>query len=261
LLDLDFLNSEITTKTFISKITYLDEVDSTNAYAKRPFVGDNELIIAGFQSAGKGRLNRRWESNKEENLTFTIKRKFEIEKQNVQSVNFFFSYFLLRGIEQFLSSGKNTEITNELEIKWPNDILFNNRKLSGLLIESDNSRTFLIGIGLNVNQRHFSNPYGPKTTSLSEILGRTINCTELLVHIIHIFSNNLQLFSTKSYNEIYTLWISKCKAIGKIVEFTFPNNYTDSGHVVNVLRDGGIVLRIDNSDKTFYSGDIRIKNV
>ena len=259
MLDLDLLNSKIVGKTFISSVKYLDELDSTNTNAKNPDVADNVLVITEFQSSGKGRLDRRWESNKGENLTFTIKKKFDIDAQNVQSVNFFFSYFLLNGIEQFLTSCKDLVNPHELEIKWPNDILLGNKKLGGLLIENDNKRNILIGIGLNVNQRRFSKVYDSKTTSLIEVLGAAINRTELLVNIIHIFNDNIGLLLKKQFKDIYSLWMSKCKIIGKMVDFTYPNNFTDTGYVVNVLDDGGIVLNIDNIDKTFYSGDIRIK--
>jgi len=259
LLDLDLFNSEILGKTFISNVIYLDEIDSTNVYTKNPDIGDNVLVIAEFQSSGKGRLNRIWESNKGENLTFTIKKNFDVDAQNIQCINFFFSYFLLRAIEEYSYSNMGSKNPPEFELKWPNDILFDNKKVSGLLIENNN-RNFLIGIGLNVNQRRFSSIFDSKSASLAEITGKTINRTELLIKIIQVFNDNINLLLTRRFKDIYTLWVSRCKVIGKTVEFTYTNNFKDTGYVVDVLRDGGIVLRIDNSNKTFYSGDIMIKN-
>ncbi|MGH2575257.1 MAG: biotin--[acetyl-CoA-carboxylase] ligase, partial [Ignavibacteria bacterium] len=156
LINPEILNSELINKTFIEKIYYFNEIDSTNEYAKKIKDEDNILIVSEYQTSGRGRFNRIWESEKGKNLTFTIKKKFNLENKYLQIVNFYFIYFLLDAVEKFIID--NLNLRPDLEIKWPNDILLSGKKLCGLLIES-NQKNFYVGIGLNVNQEKFNPEY------------------------------------------------------------------------------------------------------
>ena len=68
------------------------------------------LIISDFQTQGLGRMGRKWESEKGKNLTFTIKKRFSIKHENIQAVNFFFSYFLVAYIKDFILKNKKPNI-------------------------------------------------------------------------------------------------------------------------------------------------------
>lgn len=257
MLDINSLRESIIDETFISDILYLDEIDSTNNRAKDPALGDNILVVTEFQSSGKGRLQRIWQSEKGLNLLFTIRKQFEVRQGRAQSVNFFFSYFLAMGLEKFMKQNLGLKDTPGLKIKWPNDILFENKKLSGLLIDRKDERNFLIGIGLNVKQKSF--PENLHAASLEQISGKEIDRTELLIHIIQVFNENMILLINGEYEKIHSLWAEKCRDIGQDVEFISPESSNiKKGRVITVLIDGGIVIRMAAGDNVYYSGDIKI---
>lgn len=259
LLDIALLNRELIGKTFIEKIAYFDEIDSTNDYARNKELGNNVLVIAECQTSGKGRFKRKWESNKGENLIFTFRKKFDIEVRRIQSVNFFFTYFLLAGIESFLARLSSQGKLPGLQIKWPNDILAGGKKISGILIEHDKDNNFLVGIGLNVNQVSFSDKLNSKTASLRKVSGMPADRTALLIHLLQTFNENISLLLEKQYQQIFDLWVNSCKMIGKSVNIIYPDNFETEGRVVSIQEDGGILLNINNNDKIFYSGDISIE--
>ncbi|MCK9305297.1 MAG: biotin--[acetyl-CoA-carboxylase] ligase [Bacteroidales bacterium] len=139
-------------------------IDSTNneAYRHIDSAQDFDVWAASFQTAGRGQKGNKWESKGGENLTFTILLrpfKVKVEKQ------FLISQATSLGITDYLQ-------TNFLEarIKWPNDIYVNDRKICGILIEhyfnSVNLSVSIIGIGVNLNQEHFSAD-APNPTSMS----------------------------------------------------------------------------------------------
>jgi len=146
------IESGLLQKTFVSRICYFKELDSTNDYCKTLHGEDNVLVVTDNQFKGRGRFERTWESEPGSNLTFSLRKKIEVEKDMVQSVNFFFTYCLYDCLKKFISSLNNEESPN-LTIKWPNDIHLDGKKLSGILIEKESgSDTFIIGFGINVNQ-------------------------------------------------------------------------------------------------------------
>ena len=136
MLDIDLINKEIIGKTFISRIYYFDELSSTNDFAKERKEEDNILVIAEYQSAGRGRFDRKWENEKGKNLIFTIKKQFRLNIQDSNYINFFYSFFLYSALKNFIEQNFPLLDTNKLEIKWPNDILFDSKKICGILIES-----------------------------------------------------------------------------------------------------------------------------
>ena len=142
----------------ISSFYYFEELDSTNEFAKR-LNDDKSLIITDHQFSGRGRQGRKWESEKDMNLTFSLRLRLDIDKLDLQSVNYFFTYYTLIAIQEFILE-QSTASFQDSSIKWPNDIFINHKKISGILIENTlNKMVFIIGIGINVNQQSFQNDY------------------------------------------------------------------------------------------------------
>ena len=257
MLDINFIREHLVGNTFISSIHYFDEIESTNNYAKS-LNEDNALVIAEYQTGGKGRFERKWNSQKGKNLTFSIKKNFNISPDKNSHINFYFSYFLYEAIKAHLQGSGNGAGTNQLSIKWPNDILLDSKKISGLLIESLLSKKdYIIGTGLNVNQKRFED--APNATSMINNLKRETDLNELLIKIIKAYDENLELIYDSRFEEIYELWKKSTNMIGKDVEFVI-NNAINCGKIIGLLDDGAIKIRIDKEDKTFRSGEIKIRN-
>ena len=135
------------------KIIKLDAIDSTNTYLRQlsseEKLDDFTVVTAASQTAGKGQMGTKWASEKGKNLTFSVFKKVSCLENDEQ---FYISMATSLAIYNAL---KGFQIP-KLAIKWPNDILSENQKICGILIENviQNSKmtAAIIGIGLNVNQ-------------------------------------------------------------------------------------------------------------
>lgn len=260
MLNIEKIKSALELKNeIVSSIRYFDEIDSTNTYAKS-LGEDGILILTEFQTQGMGRMKRKWESLKGKNLTFTIKKTFEVDTRHIQSVNFFFSYFLLAYLKDFAAKKiKDGSKFPDFKIKWPNDILLDSKKIGGLLIENTvNKNQFIIGIGLNVNQESFSPEYDYKTTSLRNYLGYEINTTDLLIELMDIFSRNIYFIKKQKYRLIFNLWRNSTGLVGKEVIFSENGDDSIGGKIIDLLEDGGLKMEIDGTIRTFYSGELKL---
>lgn len=256
----DKLTEKLVGKNLLNEFIFLDEVDSTNKYAKDNYhnLPDNTLILASYQTKGKGRFDRIWESGKNDNLTFTILKKFEIDIDKLHLVNFYTSYIL------FLTLNKTLSEINDLTpvLKWPNDILLNRKKIAGILLEIKNmnseNKLFIIGVGLNVNQENFSDNVNSNATSLKKETGIIPDKEKILEDFIYRFYDNTYLISDSS--RLLELWKSNSLIGENPIYFRqYSDDAERKGTAVNIDNDGGLVIRFeDGSLKKYFSGEIRI---
>lgn len=162
------------------KITHIEQTDSTNAYLQRLQAMTDIcgcVVVASKQTAGKGMGSNTWESAEGQNLTFSIAFDMSFLPAAMQ---FQLSKAVPLGI---LKALKEAVPEKTFEIKWPNDIYCENRKIGGILINSTIKGTMMdvsiIGIGLNVNQLKFKDwPTNP--ASLRNLTGKTYDLEPLL---------------------------------------------------------------------------------
>jgi BirA family biotin operon repressor/biotin-[acetyl-CoA-carboxylase] ligase len=257
MIDIEKLKSSIEGKGFISSVIYLDEVDSTNSFAGKEDVPLDSVVIAGHQTGGKGRMGRSWVSEKHLNLTFSIKKKLTIFPANNQFAVFYFSYHLFSAIKKVLTNYLDEEQIAKLHIKWPNDILFDGKKLSGILIESVLPKgIYTIGIGLNCNQNTF--PDELNAVSLKQIIGNEFDLSGLLISIINEFSESFDDLNRGKYDNIYDKWKNSTKIIGKECEFSTVTDYLNTGKIIDLNMDGSISIESNGKITNYHSGDIRI---
>ena len=143
---------------------HFDEIDSTNHYLMNSYqLLDNFTFVStDYQSKGKGRNDRVWESIKGLNLMFSILIK------DSKLINEFNALSLMSAVEvaQVLESYG----IDNVSIKWPNDVLVNDKKICGILLEGQLPEYVVIGIGLNVNQKEFpDNLRRPATSLVNEL--------------------------------------------------------------------------------------------
>lgn len=234
------------------EIEYFDEIDSTNSYLlhRKDFL-DRILVIADFQTAGRGRFNRKWYSNPGENLMFSIGLK-NVDLADLPKLSFITSLSVQEAIEETLNL--------QLKIKWPNDLISDNKKVCGILIETQiqniEKAKVVIGIGINVNQTNFPDEIKDKSTSLKLLLKIEINREILLSKILDLFFKYINIISS-DFETIYQKYKSKCTGIGQKVSVLFGNNiYT--GILSDINRSGELELLTENSKISFNSGEITI---
>lgn len=163
-------------------IIHLEETDSTNTHLKdlllRQEVEEGTIVIADFQTGGKGQRGNSWESNKGENLLFSIVLYPNTIKANEQ---FIISQVVSLAIADFLK-----KFVDDITIKWPNDIYWQEKKICGILIENslteNNINESVIGIGVNINQTIFFSD-APNPISLKQITGKDYDIIQLLENI------------------------------------------------------------------------------
>ena len=257
MLNIEQIRSSIEGSGFISNLYFFDELDSTNTYAADKSVPADSLIITGYQTSGKGRFDRKWESAKDVNLTFSIKKKLPLSPSENHFAVCFFSYYVYEAICQELRESLPTDEISKLFIKWPNDIMFVNKKISGILIESKlPANEYIIGIGINCNQNEFKSDIN--AASLSGITGRSIDMNKLLLRIIEYFSTNFYELLSKKFDTIFEKWKNSANILGKTCIISSGDDSINNGKIIDLNMDGSITIQVGTELSKFYSGEIRL---
>tara|TARA_B100000963_G_scaffold224258_1_gene195518 strand:- start:398 stop:1003 length:606 start_codon:yes stop_codon:yes gene_type:complete len=181
-------------------IIYYDVLDSTNNFLKEIVrenkISESMIIVANFQNKGVGRRNTSWESKKNKNLLFSMfLPNDKLKSPLINYLNIITSLSIIHTLKKYVDN-------EEIKIKLPNDILVNNKKISGILIETKVSKNYfkeiIIGVGININQKHFSfKEYEP--TSLIYYTKKKINRKIFLNSFIEKFNIFYDLFLSKNY--------------------------------------------------------------
>ena len=161
---------------------YFEELGSTNSYAKKMDRVDTlhgALVLADNQVLGRGQYERNWEATPCQNLTFSI----IFEPQNADRLT-----ILTLACAKAIADVCTEQLDGTADLKWPNDVLFEGKKLAGLLTEAVFNGSVLervvVGIGINVNQHEFSAGLSTKATSLSILSGKKYSRERVLAHIL-----------------------------------------------------------------------------
>lgn len=225
------------------KLIKLDAIDSTNIYVKELIAkGDIKnftAITSKYQTSGRGRNNNIWLDEPSKNLNFTLYKEFNSFKiKNKFLLNIISSISVFKLLKKY--NLKN------LSVKWPNDIMTGNKKISGILIEN-NIRGKLInysvmGIGINVNQLNFKNL--PKATSLHIETGVT-NSPELMAEELQqILKLNFELMHEnpdKLLDDFNKFLFKKDKTVNYLT-----NSKILLGRLIKVNKVGEILIRNNN---------------
>ena len=228
------------------KILKLDAIDSTNSYLK-DLIKDHAVknwtvVIADNQTNGRGQLDNSWFSDRGKNLTFSILVKLDDLKVKHQ-------YYLNYSISMALFNVLKYYIPKKLSVKWPNDILSANKKVSGILIENsiknDTVNFAIIGIGLNVNQLNFPKDV-TNATSLKNVLKKTIDKDELFNKILMEIQYQFVLIKQKKFHEIKKMYedVLYKKAIPSM--FIDGDDNTFLGKIIGVSDDGKLQIELEN---------------
>ena len=177
------------------KIIHIEETDSTNRWLREktpPLPAGECVVIAEYQTAGKGCGTNSWESERGKNLTFSMLIHPEGLPANEQ-------FHITEVVSVALCETLELYINKKVEIKWPNDIYVGDRKICGILIENrlqgSTIKDAIIGIGLNVNQRVFLSD-APNPVSLYQLTGKETNRDTLLNRFLEAFERVSQSNTT-----------------------------------------------------------------
>ena len=167
-----------------------DIISSTNDFIKENYQSlDNYTIVtAKYQTNGKGRISRTWQSNSGENIIYSILINDFKNRTDLNLLSLVASTSVHKLLSKYLKN---------VSIKWPNDILVDNKKICGILLEgkSNNiSSMVVIGIGINVNQILFSSDINELTTSLNKELNKEFDIDLLIEELSTTLINDIESF-------------------------------------------------------------------
>ncbi len=237
-------------------IVVLDEVPSTNAYALEhmPFLDNGAVIYTNHQTKGRGRFNRVWISDRTDNIYMSLVLKPDnIENYPYSNLTQYLSVCVCKVLEK--------EFNLKTQIKWPNDILVNNAKISGILAETkmkDNKiEGIVLGLGLNVNMEFDTlNAIDQKAVSIKVLTGNVGNCETILLKLLDTFFENYDNFVKKGFGFFNEDYIKRCFFLGQNI--LISENGEKKQYFAKAIDNDGLLLAINekNEECKIITGDI-----
>jgi BirA family transcriptional regulator, biotin operon repressor / biotin---[acetyl-CoA-carboxylase] ligase len=244
---------------FSQNLILHQKTNSTNVVAKELAMKgapEGTIVIAEEQTAGKGRLDRKWLSPGRENLLFTILLRPPWGADNI----FLLTMMLAISV---IDEAKNLTGIDML-IKWPNDLYIGKKKLGGILTEfsmKDRVAEYVvIGLGLNVNWMPGENDglKYPVTSILAET-GKRIPRNELLIRLLKRFEATYQGVLSGETVDLYKRWNELSMVIGQDVEI-ISSDEVIKGRAMAIDRTGALILKNNQGQElTILSGDVSLR--
>jgi len=240
----------------INEVRYLPECGSTNAYMKEHFeeFGPVGAVYTTNQTAGRGRLGRTWVNAEGKALYYTVAIREPLASLAVRR-----QLALRYGVD--------------CQIKWPNDLLLNGKKIVGILCESvcygyqQQGRGILCGIGINLAQpqSYFDAADLPHGTSLA-LQGAAIDLEQdpgwLAEALTDFgFDRPLYTFARDGFAPFREEYKAACVNIGRRVTFDLPDDGQGAGEAVDVDEEGRLVVRTDSGEEHVFTGEVSVRGI
>lgn len=256
-IDEEHFLSLLRTKHFGHSCYVFDTIDSTNTFARSLALRGAEegtLVVAEYQTAGRGRWGRVWHSHKGKSISISLVVRPKIRIAHVHHL----TLMAATSISETLK--KQFKLYPKLQ--WPNDVYLEDKKVAGVLTEAQsNGRKFMfavIGIGLNVNQisEDFSGVLQSQATSLRLVCGKEIDRIALLCKLLYQLEEDYYRLLSKGFDFILQRWIQYNRMLGKNVKLC-THSGTWIGQVKGFHQNGGLVfLDQHGKEKIFTQGEI-----
>lgn len=241
-------------------IIYKEEIDSTNLEAARlsDSLPHGTVIVADVQTAGRGRRGRKWVSRKGENLYFSFLLKPEFGPERASMLTLVMALAVAQGIELVYGC--------KPQIKWPNDIVVNGRKVCGILTEMQPEggriKHVIVGVGINVNQMTFEEEGLAYASSLQKETGRYKERRELLESVLERFDELYQEFCKMgSLQCMKSAYEDRLANLGMEVRVLDPKGeYVGTALGINNIGEL-LVRREDGSKEAVYAGEVSVRGL
>ena len=238
-LSLESLQPLISTKWLGHPVYLFDQLESTNTHALKMAdkgTAHGTVVLADYQSTGKGRLGREWHSPANMNIYFSVILTQHPRQPFIAWIPLATGIAIAETIEEI------TELN--VSLKWPNDLLFETKKLGGILCESTNKgpngRAIIVGVGININCReiHFPSELKKIATSLAIQAGRPFDRHALLTTL---FSKLEYYYERVLDSDLATLesnYIPRCSTLGRHIQVQLPGNTLVEGIASEIGHEG-----------------------
>lgn len=255
------LESQMETAWAGKCVVYFDETDSTNNRIRNlaeEGAAHGTLAVADRQTAGKGRRGRSWESPKGKNIYMSILLRPDMEPSKAPQLTLVMAMSVAQAIREHEQM--------DVQIKWPNDIVLNKKKICGILTEMSTEIDYIdhvvIGIGINVNDEFIPEELQEKATSMKLEAKRSIQRSSLIATIMKHFEVNYEKFMEKldlsfmqeDYNAILVNFGKEVTVIGADAQWNATaKGITSTGEL--------LVEKADGSIEEIYSGEVSVRGI
>ena len=256
MLDIEKFDIKLGTEFIGRNFVLVDEIESTNSYLLKnsnKSLKNGTVLFAEKQIKGKGRQERTWYSQKGQNLTFSIlltDKKYFGKTFNL--INFGTAVTIAQSLENLYML--------KTETKWPNDILVNHKKISGILFESVSQGSkidrLVIGIGINVNQNQFQGEFKIAPTSIRTEIDNIVEREKLLAEILTHFEVMLERV-WRNPQGVLNDWKSRCRMIGEKISLD-DGNKIRYGFFDDLDENGYLIFRYKNKTEKIHFGDVTL---
>lgn len=253
IIDAEEIKNNLTTE-FIGRNIYLyDETDTTNERAKaNASAPDGSVFIAEIQTAGKGTRGKGWVSLRGDGIYHSILLKPDILPFEAAQLT------LVAGLAVCRAVGAGAQI------KWPNDIVINGKKLCGILTEMSSEKNMInsivCGIGVNVNTEAFPDEISHRATSLYIEGGQKLNRNTLIARILNEFEYCYKKFLASGLEPLLDEYCKHCVTVGREVNVMFKNE-TVTGTAVGLDSDGSLLVKTDSGTARVTSGEVSVRGI
>ena len=236
-------------------IQVFQQTSSTNDVLEklaRDGVQEGVVVFAESQTAGRGRLGRKWVSATGQGLWFSVLLRPEMPPASVTQLTIAAATAVARAIRS------ETGLTPQ--IKWPNDILIQNKKVVGILTELsaelDRVRYVVLGIGVDVNVTRFPPSVAGAATSLAAASGKKFNRAEIAATILRELDADYARVTRGVFPTLAEEWEQQCITLGKRVQIHIGER-TIAGRAESLDSDGALLLRTDHGHlERIVGGDV-----
>lgn len=236
-------------------VEVVDVVESTNAAVAaraREGAADGLVIVADHQSAGRGRLDRTWETPPGTAVTFSVLLRPQAPTRSWPWIPLLTGYAVDKALKaNGLAAG----------VKWPNDVLVGEKKVAGILverIETPEGPAAVVGVGINVAQGADELPV-ETATSLELELGRHVDRTDVLVEVLNAIREAVdawELGGDLNGMRVLESYTSACVTLDRDVRVELPDGSTLVGRAVEIDPTGRLVVEHDGTRTAVAAGDV-----
>lgn len=227
-----------------------DSTPSTNALvAERARAGEEEglVVVTEHQTSGRGRLDRVWETPARSSLTFSVLLRPDVPAQDWPWLPLLTGYAVQAALADRLP---------DIALKWPNDVLVEERKVAGILVERIDTPTgpaAVVGIGINVSQTLQELPVA-LATSVELETGEPVDRTDLLGQVLGSLHGLQGLLVDPEV--LRTAYADVCSTLGRVVDVHLPGDQVRRGEALDVDARGALVVSSEDGTFTVGAGDV-----
>jgi BirA family biotin operon repressor/biotin-[acetyl-CoA-carboxylase] ligase len=229
------------------------EVGSTNTVLheklSRQRLPEGSVVMADYQTSGRGQRGNHWASSRDKNLLMSMVLYPPFKMPN--------TLFLLNKCIALAVYDLFINHSNHIHIKWPNDILFNEKKIAGILIENffrgQEYYATIVGIGINLNQQVFADDL-KKATSLLNETGIASNPKMVAIELHESIGKYFEIFKKNDFDWINSRYQERLYRLNETTDF-YSNNLIFSGRIKGVSESGMLIVEDNDSNELCF--DVR----